>query len=156
MAEPVVKYVKVAQSGKSSYICIVNSTLKHSAILLLTLSILLSSVGVAFSEQFCLMTGLKGKATAVKMDGCCEKTPDTQAEEDSCCDVKVSYEKLEPVSASKAFSLELPALFPLQFNFFAPQTANFPAYEQRIYTYSDSSPPLYGRALLHSIHTLIV
>nr|WP_255594387.1 hypothetical protein [Pontibacter sp. HSC-14F20] len=129
--------------------------------MLLTLSILLGSFGVALSEQLCLMTGLRTPASQEAMDGCCEK-PDSQehdeqqTDEDDCCTTELSFEKLEPVSSIKTLSLEVPVFFALAFtplfNTWSPTVAT----DQRILTYSDSSPPLYGIQLLHRLHMLIV
>ncbi|GAB3204495.1 hypothetical protein ABID22_002556 [Pontibacter aydingkolensis] len=123
---------------------------------ILTLSILLGSVGVAFSEQFCLMAGIKTSALSTEADDCCEEGSDKGAQTDECCAVKVLYEKLEPISSLKAFNLQLPVYFQQHIKLFVPIQAHHDAIEERIYTYSDSSPPLYGRRLLHQLHTLIV
>jgi hypothetical protein len=136
-------------------------TIRHTVTLLLTLSILLGSFGVALSEQLCLMTGIRTPAAQEQMDGCCQK-PDSQeddkqgSEDDDCCTTAMSFEKLEPVSSLKAFSLELPVFFAVNFTPLFTTWAPAVATDQRILTYSDSSPPLYGRQLLHSLHILIV
>ncbi|MDO6389135.1 hypothetical protein Q4E40_03280 [Pontibacter sp. BT731] len=136
-------------------------TIRHTVTLLLTLSILLGSFGVALSEQLCLMTGIRTLAAQEQMDGCCQK-PDSQeddkqeSEDDDCCTTAMSFEKLEPVSSLKAFSLELPVFFAVTFTPLFTTWAPAVATDQRILTYSDSSPPLYGRQLLHSLHILIV
>jgi hypothetical protein len=122
---------------------------------LLTLSVLLGSVGVALSEQICLMTGLKQPAGQNLTDSCCQE-PDSNAEEDSCCTEALSFEKLEPVSAQKAFHLEVPVFFNQPLNPLLLVLALVPGADQRLLTYSDSSPPLYGRQLLHQLHILIV
>ncbi|WP_299820943.1 hypothetical protein [uncultured Pontibacter sp.] len=124
--------------------------------LLLTLSILLGSVGVAFSEQFCLMAGIKTTALAQDMDECCKKPSDPDADTDDCCTERVAFEKLEPVSSLKVFNLQLPVYFPHHIKLFTPQQAVLQASAQLVYTYSDSSPPIYGRKLLHQLHTLLV
>lgn len=143
------------------YICAVNQTIRHTVTLLLTLSILLGSFGVALSEQLCLMTGLKMTAAQEQATGCCQ-APDAQEHEDDktaeddCCTTALSFEKLEPVSSIKVLSLEVPVFFGLAFTpLFATWSATV-ATDQRILTYADSSPPRYGRHLLHSLHTLIV
>lgn len=130
------------------------NTFRHTVLLALSLSVLLGSFGVALSSRFCEMTGLSPYAVAAQPDACCEHPED--GETDDCCEKQVSYEKLEPVQEHKAFHLPQPLL--------AHNAALRPALPslagdaqvQRIYTYSDSSPPLYGRQLLHFLHTLIV
>ena len=143
------------------YICAVNQTIRHTVTLLLTLSILLGSVGVALSEQLCLMTGLKMTAAQEQADDCCQKSdPSGHKEKESkgedCCTTSMSFEKLEPVSSIKGFTLELPVFFAIQFTPLFTTWAPAIATDQRILTYSDSSPPLYGRQLLHKLHILIV
>jgi len=137
------------------YFCNVRKTTSHIVLILLTLCILLSSTGVALSEQLCRMAGMEKAAAKKEMTGCCKK-PAPEADEDACCTVKLSFEKLEPVSSLKTFQLELPVFFahlptPIIFRWDDRLTT-----DQRIFTYSDSSPPLYGRNLLHRIHILIV
>ena len=122
---------------------------------------LLGSFGVALSEQLCRMSGISMSAAKEQMDGCCQK-PDPQkdnnqkTEEDDCCTTELSFEKLEPVSSIKAFALEIPAIIAINFTPLFSTWAPAVATDQRILTYSDSSPPLYGRQLLHSLHILIV
>ncbi|WP_299707260.1 hypothetical protein [uncultured Pontibacter sp.] len=124
--------------------------------MLLTLSILLGSFGVALSEQLCLMTGLKSSAVLEEMDGCCQETDPQEAETDDCCTTALSFEKLEPVSSLKSLSLEVPVFFAVAFTPLFTTWAPAIAVDQRILTYSDSSPPLYGINLLHRLHILIV
>lgn len=133
-----------------------NQTIRHTITLLLTLSILLGSVGVALSEQLCLMTGLKMSAIQEKADGCCQKAEAQDAEEEDCCTNKLSFEKLEPVSFLKSLTPESPLFFAAAFTPLFTTWAPYAVVDQRILTYSDSSPPLYGRHLLHRLHTLIV
>lgn len=140
----------------SPYICHVNQTIRHTVLLLLTLSILLGSVGVALSGQLCLMTGIRESGTGKSMDHCCDDPVSQADDKDGCCTVALSFEKLEPVSSIKGFTLELPAICAINFTPLFSTWAPAIATDQRILTYSDSSPPLYGRQLLHSLHILIV
>ncbi|WP_370583188.1 hypothetical protein [Pontibacter sp. FD36] len=133
-----------------------NQTIRHTVTLLLTLSILLGSFGVALSEQLCLMTGLKMSAMQEQADGCCQEPNTQEAAEDDCCTTELSFEKLEPVSSIKSLSLEIPVFFAAAFTPLFTTWAPEPATDQRILTYSDSSPPLYGIQLLHRLQILIV
>lgn len=138
-----------------TYICFVKSNLRHTVTLFLTLCILLGSVGIAFSEQLCQMTGLKPSAATEQTVGCCKSSDSGTAGEDDCCDVQVSFEKLDPVSSLKGFHLEAPAFFSSPWKpLLLPEWALAATTEKRILTYSDSSPPLYGRSLLQRIHIL--
>ena len=135
--------------------------------LTLALSILLSSVGVALPQHICLMTGLVQKAPVVTENSCCSKKADECQEdkapakkttdEESCCALSVAHEKLNPEASLKSSSFSFlalaPALLPVfQAELFAPLQVT----QQEILTYSDSSPPLYGRSLLRKIQILIV
>ncbi|MFD2245664.1 hypothetical protein [Pontibacter ruber] len=123
--------------------------------LLLTLSILLSSAGIALSEQLCLMTGLKQLPSQEQTDTCCSE-PDSGSDKEECCTVKVSFEKLEPVSTLKAFHLEIPVFFAENSKPLPLPWLHVPVPLQVTLTYSDSSPPRHGKQLLHYLHTLIV
>nr|WP_256488653.1 hypothetical protein [Pontibacter sp. HSC-36F09] len=118
---------------------------------------MLGSFGVALSEQLCLRM-----TTPQEQDGSCCQKPGTQkhneqqGDEDDCCTTALSFEKLEPVSSLKGFTLELPVFFKVNFTPLFATWSPAVATDQRILTYSDSSPPLYGRQLLHSLHILIV
>lgn len=142
--------------GECSYICVVSQMLRHILLLFLTGCILLGSVGVALGEQLCLMTGLKEVGTEKPMDSCCEKPDAPVSEEDGCCTFELSFEKLEPVSSIKVFNLEAPVFFAAAFQPLFTTWAPAIAADQRILTYSDSSPPLYGILLLHRLQILIV
>jgi hypothetical protein len=133
----------------------VNTPFRYTVTLLLTLSILLGSVGVALSEQLCRMTGMKEPVTQKQPDGCCEE-PASESDEEDCCTTQLSFEKLEPVSSLKVFHLEAPVFFAVALKPLLLPGPTATTTDQRILTYSDSSPPLYGRSLLHRLHTLIV
>ena len=102
------------------------------------------------------MAGVRVSELDEVADECCEKDTAAEKAADDCCDEAVQYEKLEPVSSLKAFNLQLPVYFPDNLKPFLPKQAASSAVEQLVYTYADSSPPLYGRRLLHKLHTLIV
>ncbi|WP_461489278.1 hypothetical protein, partial [Pontibacter sp. HJ8] len=141
--------------GGCLYICVVKTPFRHTVTLLLTLSILLGSVGVALSEQLCRITGLKESVMQKQPDGCCQE-PASGSEEDDCCTTKLSFEKLEPVSSLKIFQLEAPVLFAVALKPLLLPGPTATTTDHRLLAYSDSAPPLYGRSLLHRLHTLIV
>jgi hypothetical protein len=131
------------------------STLRHTVPLLLALCVLLGSVGIALSEQLCLITGMKKADSLALEDGCCqEKGPAT--EEDTCCTEEVSFTNLETASSQKITDLTLLAFFQSAVKLSSKAKPEALATDQRILTYSDTSPPLYGRGLLHRFHVLIV
>ncbi|MFD1185345.1 hypothetical protein ACFQ2O_03930 [Pontibacter rugosus] len=118
------------------------------------MSVLLSSVGVALSETICRMADTALPPTA-KEHACCSTSGKT-TDQDGCCEQNVSYEKLETVAVQKQHNLVVPVYFFSVTKPLLPQfLANIGA-EARIYSYTDSSPPLYGRNLLHRYHVLIV
>lgn len=127
----------------------------HTLPLLLSLCILLGSAGIALSEQLCLMTGLKSVEMLAHNDGCCESR-EAASEEDSCCTEEVTFAKLETVSSQKAFGVALPALFYAEVKPVFKGLFSYIETEQRLLTYSDSSPPLYGRRLLHRLQVLLI
>jgi hypothetical protein len=133
----------------------VKRLLFHTVPLLLALCVLLGSVGVALTEQLCLMTGLKKVEALAHSEDCCQqKGPAT--EEDTCCTEQVSFAKLETASSQKITDLTLPAFFQAAVKLSYKAKPEALATDQRILTYSDTSPPLYGRGLLHRFHVLIV
>jgi hypothetical protein len=134
----------------------VSKTIRHTVTLLLTLCILLGSVGVALSEQLCLMTGMREYGAEKQMDACCDNPVPQTDDEEGCCTVALSFEKLEPVSSLKVFQLEAPVFFAVPFTPLFTTWSLSVATDQRVFTYADSSPPLYGRSLLHRLHILIV
>ena len=87
---------------------------------------------------------------------CCEDENSAGEEADECCAEALDYEKLEPVSTLKTYTLQLPVYFHTPIKPVAIHNLANLAAEQRIYTYSDSSPPVYGRRLLHRLHILQV
>lgn len=132
------------------------TALCHTVAHLLTLCILLSSVGVALSGELCVLTGIKQVNTVVQKDHCCEAPDQQTATEDDCCMEDVSYEKLEPVSSLKHFHLEQPVYFTEGLKSFLGQNAFSLSKADKLYTYTDSSPPLYGRSLLQKIQILLI
>lgn len=145
----------VGQSGRNVYICDVKTTLRHTLPLLLAFCVLLGSVGIALSEQLCLMTGLRKVEALAHADSCCGGEKPT-SEDDSCCTEEISFAKLETVSSQKAMAIALPVFFFSEVK---------PVYEGRLHslttdlrllTYTDSSPPRYGRKLLHLLQVLII
>ncbi|RDV15777.1 hypothetical protein DXT99_07150 [Pontibacter diazotrophicus] len=145
----------VGQSGGNVYICNVKTTLRHTVPLLLALCVLLGSVGIALSEQLCLMTGLRQVEALAHADGCCEGEKAAN-EEDSCCTEEVTFAKLETVSSQKALAIALPVFFHKEVKPVFEGVLNSLPTDQRLLTYADSSPPLYGRRLLHLLQVLII
>ncbi|MFD3000504.1 hypothetical protein ACFS7Z_09050 [Pontibacter toksunensis] len=99
------------------------------------------------------MTGLEKVVMLAQNGGCCE-SGEAASEEDSCCTEKVTFAKLETVSAQKALAVTLPVLFYSEVKQVFFQCFSTLATDQRLLTYSDSSPPLYGCRLLHRLQVL--
>lgn len=137
--------------------------LQHIVVLAMAFSILTGSVGMAATERFCAMLGMVPKASAMeKMEkaGCCEKKekpacPDAPVlDKEDCCSVTTTYHNLEVESTLKLTKVELVAVpvflsnpFPL------PPVQKVAALNTWLF-YSDTSPPLAGRDLLHRLHIL--
>ena len=137
-----------------AYICNVRKANRHILVVLLALSVLLGSLGVALSETICRMTGSSASA-ATTSKACCT-APTNSSDQDNCCEKSVSYEKLEPVAVQKQYNLLAPVFFFSASKPLLPLGIAGASAEARLYSYTDSSPPLHGRDLLHRYHVLIV
>jgi len=117
---------------------------------------LLSSAGVALSEQLCLMTGIKQLESTTETDECCKEPASDTSETSDCCTKEISFAKLEPVSGFKYFQVTLLTIFQADIK---QNHVTFPVKlmtDTRLYTYADSSPPLYGRSLLLRSELLLI
>ncbi|MFC6999195.1 HYC_CC_PP family protein [Rufibacter roseus] len=137
--------------------------LQHIVLLAMAFSILTGSVGMAATERFCAMLGMAPSAMAVeKMEkaGCCAKEekpvcPDAPVlEKKDCCSLTTTHQKLEVESTLKLTKVEMLAIpafisnpFPLPPVQEAVVLSTWPFY-------TDTSPPLAGRDLLHRLHIL--
>ncbi|WP_181306816.1 hypothetical protein [Rufibacter sp. XAAS-G3-1] len=93
--------------------------------------------------------------------GCCEakKKPacpegTTQVDKTPCCSVFTTHHKLDIPSTLKLSKLELMALPPALTSVFLLPTVVLTTVEGSWPNYSDTSPPLAGRDLLHRLHIL--
>ncbi|KAA3437540.1 hypothetical protein [Rufibacter hautae] len=140
--------------------------LRHIVLLVVAFCLLTGSIGVAATHRFCAMLGMSQMEEAgLKSDGsdCCaaEKKSScpaevTKVDQQSCCSFSVTYHKLDIPSILKFSKVELLAISPmLTTSFLVPPVATVPVIGSWAF-YSDSSPPLAGRELLHRLHTLIV
>ena len=123
--------------------------------------VLFSSVGLTVSEHICLTSGKVLLSFQQKEDPCtkhakadCEKPTGALVLKKKCCEFKLDQHKLELASQVKFTQFT--------FTWLAPQLAFplvFPTVlqtEQEVFLYSNSSPPLYGKDLLFSLHILRV
>lgn len=139
--------------------------LKKSVSLWLCLMVLLSSVGLTMSEHICLTSGKVMLSYQVKQDPCqkhassntktdCKIPAGEQQFKKKCCEFKLDQHKLELASQVK--------LTQFSFTWIAPQFTFIPVFptvlkaEQEVYQYTNTSPPLYGKNLLYSLHILRV
>ena len=135
--------------------------LKRSVALWLSFAVLLGSVGLTVSQHICLTSGKVMLSYQQKEDPCtkhaksdCEKPGAGLAFKKKCCEFKLDQHKLEQAAQQKF----------AQFTFvwIAPDLTFSPVFptvlrtEQQVLTYSNSSPPLYGKDLLYSLHILRV
>ncbi|HSI91690.1 MAG TPA: hypothetical protein VK927_11270 [Adhaeribacter sp.] len=136
--------------------------LKRSVSLWLSLAVLLGSVGLTVSQHICLTSGKVMVSFEQKEDPCtkghgqtdCE-IPDGQlAFKKKCCEFKLDLHKLEQAAQLK--------LTQLSFVWIAPDITFSPVFptvsqtRQEVFLYANSSPPLYGKDLLYSLHVLRV
>ena len=137
------------------------SLLKRSVCLWLSLVVLLGSVGLTVSEHICLTSGKVLLSYQQKEDPCakhakseCEKPSSELAFKKKCCEFKLDQHKLEQAAQQK--------LTQFAFTWITPQSTFSPVFptvlqtEQQVLTYTNSSPPLYGKDLLYSLHLLRV
>ena len=137
------------------------SLLKRSVCLWLSLVVLLGSVGLTVSEHICLTSGKILLSFQQKEDPCtkhaksdCEKPSSELAFKKKCCEFKLDQHKLEQAAQQK--------LTQFAFVWVLPQSTFLPVFptvlqtEQQVLTYTNSSPPLYGKDLLYSLHLLRV
>ena len=135
--------------------------LKSSVCLWLSFMVLFSSVGLTVSEHICLTSGKVLLSYQQKEDPCtkhaktdCEKPSPELAFKKKCCEFKLDQHKLELASQVKFTQFS--------FAWIAPQITFSPVFptvlqtEQAVLQYTNSSPPLYGKDLLYSLHILRV
>ncbi|MFC5269595.1 HYC_CC_PP family protein [Adhaeribacter terreus] len=135
--------------------------LKRSVSLWLSLAVLLGSVGLTVSEHICLISGKVMLSYEHKEDPCkahgetdCEKPGIEPVAKKKCCEFKLDQHKLEQAAQQK--------LTQFAFVWIAPATTFSPVFpivlatQQEVFTYANSSPPLYGKNLLYSLHILRV
>ena len=127
----------------------------------LSLAVLLGSVGLTVSEHICLISGKVMLSYEQKEDPCkahgetdCKKPAEKPVAKKKCCEFKLDQHKLELAAQQK--------LTQFAFVWIAPESTFplvFPSVlitQQEVLTYTNSSPPLYGKQLLYSLHVLRV
>ncbi|KAA9338869.1 HYC_CC_PP family protein [Adhaeribacter soli] len=136
--------------------------LNKSVCLWLSLMVLLSSVGLTVGQHICLTSGKVMFSFELKEDPCTKhaaeadcKIPEAgQTVSKKCCDFKLDQHKLDLASQVK--------LKQFTSTWLAPQPTFSPVFipvqhtEQEVLQYTNSSPPLYGKKLLYSLHILRV
>jgi len=136
--------------------------LNRSVSLWLSLAVLLGSVGLTVSQHICLTSGKVMISFEQKEDPCLKGHGQTDCEipdgqltfKKKCCEFKLDQHKLEQAAQQK--------LKQFAFVWIAPETTFLPVFptvlqtQQEVLTYSNSSPPLYGKDLLYSLHILRV
>ncbi|MBA9076408.1 hypothetical protein [Rufibacter quisquiliarum] len=144
---------------------------RHIVLLLLVFSLLTGSVGVAGTQRFCAMLGMAipSSAAAKKMEkmGCCSKKkkapacpkPDkapktTSVSKKACCSEATTYQKLDVETSLKFSKVEFLAIAPALTSTFLLPPVTLATEANSWPLYSDSSPPLAGKDLLHRLHIL--
>ncbi|WP_205502037.1 hypothetical protein [Rufibacter psychrotolerans] len=133
-------------------------------LLILAFSLLTGSVGVAATQRFCAMLGMTAAPSAAKKMadmGCCSKKqkpacPEAAAKvgKEKCCSVSTTHHKLDVESLLTYDKVELVALPPMLVSSFLLPLVPTAAPATTWPLYSDSSPPLAGKELLHRLHIL--
>lgn len=141
--------------------------LRKYVCLWLSLAVLIGSVGLTVSEHICLISGkvqltYNHLAAAHQSDPCskkhepsdCRKPAEKPVVKKKCCEFKLDQHKLELAAQLK--------LKQFAFTWVAAPLTFSPAFptvlqtEQEVLQYTNSSPPLYGKKLLYSLHVLRV
>jgi hypothetical protein len=118
-------------------------------------------VGVCLWVVLWVLCGLVMLSYEHKTDPCqshgepdCKKPSDKPVAKKKCCEFKLDQQKLEQAAQQK--------LTQFAFVWIAPESTFplvFPTVlitQQEVLTYTNSSPPLYGKQLLYSLHVLRV
>ncbi|RNI27107.1 hypothetical protein EFA69_13100 [Rufibacter immobilis] len=140
---------------------------RNIVLLLLVFSLLTGSVGMAATQRFCAMLGMDSKPAAskeMKAMGCCTKKqkptscPEAAAkvEKQKCCSVSTTHHKLDVQSALKFDKVEVLTLQPMLVSSFLLPQISATAQSSTWPLYTDTSPPLAGKDLLHRLHILII
>ena len=137
------------------------SLLKRSVCLWLSLMVLLGSVGLTVSEHICLTSGKVLFSFQQKEDPCtkhaksnCEKPESGFVLKKKCCEFKLDQHKLEQAAHQKLTQFAFVWITPE--STFLPVSPTVLQTDQQVLTYTNSSPPLYGKDLLYSLHILRV
>jgi hypothetical protein len=131
---------------------------------LLVFSLLTGSVGVAATQQFCAMLGMSSSTAAaaeMKAMGCCAKQekpacPAGAASVDKtpCCSSATIFHKLDITTSLKLSKLEFSVAPPMLVHSFLLPPPVLPLVTEKWPFYTDTSPPLAGKDLLHRLHIL--
>ncbi len=125
--------------------------------LCLAFVITMGSVGMAATEQICLMAGVGNMPAKPAADTCCAKKKAEKPEPiktklgQKCCVTAKQYHKLQTPASEKPTVFKIPVLLPLesevafQWNIQLPIDP-LPAID------NNKSPPLFGTELLKSLH----
>lgn len=127
----------------------------------LSFAVLLGSVGLTVSEHICLTSGKVLLSYHQKEDPCtkhakteCEKPSPELAFKKKCCEFKLDQHKLELAPQVKFTQFSFAWIAPqITFSLVFPTVLQT---EQAVLQYTNSSPPLYGKDLLYSLHILRV
>jgi len=129
--------------------------------LCLALVITMGSVGMAATEQICLMAGI-GKMPAKPMaDTCCAKK---KAEKPAraktklsqkCCVTAKQYHKLQTPASEKPAAIKIPVLLPTESEVAFLWVAQITG-DAILALDNNKSPPLFGTELLKALHQFIV
>ncbi len=135
--------------------------LKRSVCLWLSFAVLLGSVGLTVSEHICLTSGKVMLSYQQKEDPCtkhanadCEKPGSEPVAKKKCCEFKLDQHKLKLASQIKLQQFSF--IWVAQEFTFSPVFATVFQTQQETLQYTNSSPPLYGKELLFSLHLLRV
>ncbi len=129
--------------------------------LCLALVITMGSIGMAATEQICLMAGMGEMPVAPQVDACCAKkkvekpVPAKTKLSQKCCITAKQYHKLQTPAAEKPCAIKIPEILPVERQVAFIWNVQVPL-DALYFVENNKSPPLFGTELLKALHTFRV
>ena len=129
--------------------------------LCLAFVITMGSVGMAATEQICLMAGVGKMPTKPQADTCCAKKKSKKPASaktklsQKCCVTAKQYHKLQTPAAEKPETIKIPVILPVERQVAFIWNVQIPG-DALPFVDNNKSPPLFGTELLKALHTFRV
>jgi hypothetical protein len=129
--------------------------------LCLAFVITMGSIGMAATEQICLMAGIAKMPAKSQADTCCSKkkaekpTPAKTKLSQKCCVTSKQYHKLQTPAAEKPCAIKILVILPVEQQVDFIWNGQVPG-DALPFVDNNKSPPLFGTELLKALHTFRV